>query len=64
MNINGERFESFFHGMDSLHKEMNLLFDDFWKGGGRPSLTNTALFSLSHPSRWTAHGLWAVRLLN
>jgi len=24
--------------MDSLHKEMDLLFEDFWKGSGRPSL--------------------------
>ncbi len=31
-------FESFFHGMDSLHKEMDLLFEDFRKGGRRPSL--------------------------
>ena len=25
-------FESFLHGMDSLHKEMDHLFGDFWKG--------------------------------
>ena len=31
-------FESFFQGMDSLHKEMNLLFEDFRKSNGRPSL--------------------------
>jgi len=32
-------FESFFHGMDSLHKEMNHLFEDFLKSNGRPSLS-------------------------
>ena len=31
-------FESFFQGMDSLHKEMDLLFEDFRKGSRRPSL--------------------------
>ncbi len=31
-------FGSFSHGMDSLHKEMDLLFEDFWKGNDRPSL--------------------------
>lgn len=30
-------FESFLHGMDSLHKEMDRLFEDFWKGHGRPT---------------------------
>ena len=32
-------FESFFREMDSLHKEMDRLFEDFWKGGGRHSMT-------------------------
>ena len=30
-------FESFFHGMDSLHKEMDRLFENFWKVGTHPS---------------------------
>jgi HSP20 family protein len=28
-------FDSFFHGMDSLHKEMDRLFESFWEGNGR-----------------------------
>ncbi len=31
-------FESFFREMDSLHKEMDRLFDDFWKGSQRHSM--------------------------
>ena len=30
-------FESFLQGMDSLHKEMDHLFEEFWKGHGRPT---------------------------
>jgi HSP20 family protein len=32
-------FESFFREMDSLHKEMDRLFEDFWKGSGRHVMT-------------------------
>ena len=28
-------FESFLREMDTLHKDMDRLFEDFWKGGGR-----------------------------
>lgn len=28
-------YESFFQEMDSFHKEMDRLFEDFWKGSGR-----------------------------
>jgi HSP20 family protein len=34
-------FESFFRDMDSLHKEMDRLFDDFWKGSGHHFMMNT-----------------------
>ena len=27
-------YESFLREMDSLHKEMDRLFEDFWKGSG------------------------------
>ena len=33
-------FESFFREMDTLHREMERLFDDFWKGSGRQSMTS------------------------
>ena len=31
-------YESFFREMDSLHKEMDRLFEEFWKGSGRHSM--------------------------
>ena len=31
-------FETFFRDMDGLHKEMDRLFNDFWKDAGRPGL--------------------------
>jgi len=31
-------FESFLREMDSLHKDMDRLFEDFWKGSGRHSM--------------------------
>lgn len=34
-------FESFFQEMNTLHQEMENLFDDFWKGSGRQSLAST-----------------------
>lgn len=34
-------FESFFHEMASLRKEVDRLFDDFFKGGGRHFMTTT-----------------------
>lgn len=30
--------ETFFREMDTLHKEMDRLFEDFWKGSGRHSM--------------------------
>jgi HSP20 family protein len=34
-------FESFYREMASVQKEMERLFDDFWKGGGRHFATTT-----------------------
>jgi len=34
-------FESFLREMDSLHKDMDRLFEDFWKGSGRLSTMTT-----------------------
>jgi len=31
-------FDSFLREMDTLHKEMDRLFEDFWKGSERPAL--------------------------
>lgn len=31
-------FSSFRRDMDALHREMDRLFEDFWRGGDRPSL--------------------------
>ena len=42
-------FESFFREMDSLHKEMDRLFEDFWKGSGRHSLMTTPWHSTMTP---------------
>ncbi len=43
-------FESFFHGMDALQKQMDLLFEDFWKGSGHSSLmSNPRNFALVNP---------------
>ena len=33
-------FESFLREMDSLHKEMDRLFEDFWKGSGTHAFIN------------------------
>lgn len=35
-------FESFLREMDTLHKDMDRLFEDFWKGSGRLSMTSPA----------------------
>lgn len=32
-------FKSFYQEMDTLHKEMERLFDDFWKGSGNQFMT-------------------------
>jgi HSP20 family protein len=37
-------FESFFREMDSLHKEMDRLFEDFWKGSGPQHYAKQPLF--------------------
>jgi HSP20 family protein len=42
-------FESFFREMDTLHKEMDRLFEDFWKGSGRHSLMTTPWQSMLTP---------------
>jgi HSP20 family protein len=42
-------FESFFREMDSLHKEMDRLFEDFWKGSGRHSMMTTPWQSMLTP---------------
>jgi HSP20 family protein len=42
-------FESFFREMDTLHKEMDRLFEDFWKGSGRHSLMTTPWQSMMTP---------------
>jgi HSP20 family protein len=42
-------FESFFREMDSLHKEMDRLFEDFWKGSGRHSMMTTPWHSTTAP---------------
>ena len=34
-------FESFLKEMDSLHRDMDRLFEDFWKGSGRLSMMTT-----------------------
>lgn len=39
-------FESFFREMDTLHKEMDRLFEDFWKGSGRHSMMTTPWHSM------------------
>jgi HSP20 family protein len=42
-------FESFFREMDTLHKEMDRLFEDFWKGSGRHSLLTSPWQSATAP---------------
>jgi len=42
-------FESFFREMDNLHKDMDRLFEDFWKGSGRDSLMTTPWHSAVAP---------------
>lgn len=44
-------FESFFREMDSLHKEMDRLFEDFWKGSGRHAMTAPWQSTLAQWSR-------------
>ena len=34
-------FESFLREMDTLHKDMDRLFEDFWKGSGRHFMMTT-----------------------
>ena len=40
-------FESFFREMDTLHKEMDRLFEDFWKGSGRHAMMTTPWHSMT-----------------
>jgi HSP20 family protein len=44
-------FESFLREMDTLHKDMDRLFEDFWKGSGRFSMMTTPWHSMTH-SPW------------
>jgi HSP20 family protein len=39
-------FESFLREMDTLHKDMDRLFDDFWKGSGHHSMMTTPRHSM------------------
>jgi HSP20 family protein len=39
-------FESFLREMDSLHKDMDRLFEDFWRGSGRHSVMSTPMSSM------------------
>jgi HSP20 family protein len=39
-------FESFLREMDTLHKDMDRLFDDFWKGSGHHFMTTTPRHSM------------------
>ena len=39
-------FESFLREMDTLHKDMDRLFEDFWKGSGRHSMMATPWHSM------------------
>jgi HSP20 family protein len=44
-------FESFLREMETLHKDMDRLFDDFWKGSGRYSMLTTPWQSMTR-SPW------------
>jgi HSP20 family protein len=39
-------FESFLREMDTLHKDMDRLFDEFWKGSGHHSMMTTPRHSM------------------